>query len=379
MAGIYIHIPFCSVKCHYCNFFSTPSRRFFSAFTPALLQEITQKSVLLHGQEVETIYIGGGTPSLLPVQDILRILDHLQLHFNISPTAEISLEANPESLNTAYLGTLKHSRVNRLSIGTQSFNNKDLVFLNRAHDAQKALSSIKKAQDMGFHSLNIDLIYGIPTATDKDWEHNLRTLATIKPPHLSAYALTQEQGTAYDVQVRKRKASAPSEDSTLRQYHMLQAFLPTIAMEQYEISNYAKVGQHAIHNSHYWLGKDYLGLGPSAHSLIGQRRSWNIARMSDYIRGAHAGHIDGGSETLRLSDQWNELMLMPLRTKWGLAASEVFSARFPTIWQNNFKDQIQHYINKGWVSLQQGSYRITPQAKLMADGIAADLFVDASD
>ncbi len=378
MAGIYIHIPFCSTKCHYCNFFSTPNRKYIADFTQLVLTEIDQKKHFLANTPIETIYIGGGTPSLLPANDIKKILDKVQDSFDTSTLTEVTIEANPESLTPNYLKALKNSLINRLSIGIQSFHDKDLIFLNRAHSSQTALNSIKTAQDLGFYNLNIDLIYGIPSASTQDWEQNLMLLESLNTPHLSAYALTQESGTAYDGMVKRQKVAPPSEDSTVEQYHMLQAFLPRLHMEQYEISNYAKEGQHAIHNSHYWMGKPYLGLGPSAHSLIDNTRFWNVANIKAYTQGIAEGNVIEDKETLSLADQWNELMLMPLRTKWGLKAAQVFHARFPQAWQQLFQHEIAIYINKGWVSLENKVYKITPQAKLMADGIAERLFVSTN-
>ncbi len=378
MAGIYIHIPFCSTKCHYCNFFSTPNRKYITDFTRLLLTEIDQKKHFLANTPIETIYIGGGTPSLLPANDIKKIFNKIQDSFDISALTEVTIEANPESLTHNYLKTLQNSLINRLSIGIQSFHDKDLKFLNRAHSSQTALNCIKTAQDLGFYNLNIDLIYGIPSASSQDWEQNLMLLEGLNIPHLSAYALTQENGTAYDSMVKRHKVAPPSEESTVEQYHMLQSFLPGLGMEQYEISNYAKKGRHAIHNSHYWMRKAYLGLGPSAHSLIDNTRFWNVANITAYTQGIAEDNVIEDKEILSLADQWNELMLMPLRTKWGLKAAQVFHARFPKAWQQAFQDKIAVYIDKEWISLENAVYKITPQAKLMADGIAERLFVNTN-
>lgn len=376
MAGIYIHIPFCSSKCHYCNFYSSPSKQHIQAFSKALLKEIELKKDRLPKETIETVYLGGGTPSLLSIEAIQAIFEQLNRYFSLSADAEITMEANPESLTRTYILSLKNSPINRLSIGVQSFRDKDLRFLNRRHSAQAAFECIQEAQANGFENLNIDLIYGIPTATATDWEHNLHCIAQLNPPHLSAYALTQESGTAYDRMVKRQKAPAPSEEATLRDYHLLQTFLVQIKMEQYEISNYAKAGHHALHNSHYWLGKAYLGFGPSAHSFVGNTRFWNTADLNAYLQGIAQQQIIGGSEVLSLSDQWNELMLMPLRTKWGLDHDKVFAAHFPQKWKDAFTKQINIYQQRGWISLENKRYRITPKAKLMADGIAANLFAE---
>ncbi|NOR87222.1 MAG: radical SAM family heme chaperone HemW [Bacteroidales bacterium] len=374
MAGIYIHIPFCKRKCHYCNFFSLATTQYRPEFLEAILKEIVSRKAYLQGGIVDSIYLGGGTPSLLTNEELRRIFDQLFVTFQISEQAEITLEANPDDLSHSFLKELKNTAVNRLSIGIQSFDNEELKYVNRVHNSEDAMKSIKASQDAGFDNLSLDLIYGIPNSSLNSWERNLRIIERTKASHLSAYSLTQEPNTAYDILVKKGKLQAPQDEKTVAQYQMLQDFLPQLNMEQYEISNYAADQKYALHNTNYWKGIPYLGLGPSAHSFNGKSRQWNISNLSKYMQSIKRGKVEAGQEILSLKDQWNEMIMTGIRTKWGVSILDMES-RFPKEWILKLEERAKEFIQNGHLVKMDGVYVLSPQGKLYADGIAAEFFV----
>lgn len=373
MAGIYIHIPFCKRKCHYCNFFSLATTKFRTEFLSALLIEISLQKDYLQLEQIDSIYFGGGTPSLLSFDELNQIFEKLYKYFNISKTAEITLEANPDDLSKEYLADLRKTSVNRLSIGIQSFDNHELEYVNRVHTGQEAIDSVKIAQDKGFHNLSLDLIYGIPNSTIDTWENNLKIIEGLNADHLSAYSLTQEPNTAYDILVKKGKLNAPQDEKAIKQYQMLQDFLPLISMEQYEISNYARNEKYAVHNTNYWRGISYLGLGPSAHSFNGTSRQWNIAQMKKYIDSLNNQKVPSTIELLKQENQWNELIMTGIRTKWGIDM-KLIQERFPKAWIDSLQHSAIKQIASGHLMKENGSYVLSKKGKLFADGIAADFF-----
>ncbi|NPD44109.1 radical SAM family heme chaperone HemW [Lentimicrobium sp. S6] len=375
MAGIYIHIPFCKKKCHYCNFFSLATTRYRPEFLESLLLEIEQRRNYLPSPKINSIYLGGGTPSLYSASDLNRIFEKLEEVFDINSSAEITLEANPDDLSAEYLKSLKSTSINRLSIGVQSFFDEELISVNRVHSGREAIESVKLAQDNGFNNLSLDLIYGIPASTIESWEENLNILQQLQPTHLSAYSLTQEPQTAYDVLVKKGKLQAPNDEKAIQQYEMLQNFLPQVSMEQYEISNYAKDGKYAQHNTSYWQGVPYIGLGPSAHSYNGTSRRWNKAHLSDYIKSSENEGVSFDEEQLSLSNQWNEWVMTGLRTKWGVNL-DASPKEFPKEWYDLFQLKAQGIIQQEWLQEQYGVFKLTKKGKFFADGIAAEFFVE---
>ena len=374
MAGIYIHIPFCKRKCHYCNFFSLATTKYRNEFQKALLQEIKERKNYLNHEKIESIYFGGGTPSLFSVDAIKEILDRIYHYFEIDTAAEITLEANPDDLSLHYLKQLKQTVVNRLSIGIQSFNDEELKYVNRVHNSTEAIESVYHAKEVGFTNLSVDLIYGIPNSTINSWERNLEIVEKMQVSHLSAYSLTQEPNTAYDILVKKGKLQAPIDEQAVAQYELLQDFLAKLNMEQYEISNYAADKKYALHNTNYWYGVPYLGLGPSAHSFNGESRQWNIAHLADYISSAEIGEPKSELEVLSIVDKWNERIMTGIRTKWGLdlaVLQQEFSAEKRLI----FQEQTQRYIAEGLLQQNRSIYKLTEKGKLFADGIAAEFFI----
>lgn len=372
MAGIYIHIPFCKRKCHYCNFFSVATTRWKEPFLKALLEEITARKDYLEGEKVNTVYFGGGTPSLLKIEDLRLIVEDLRLYFDIDPLAEVTLEANPDDITGEWLSGLKDMPVNRLSIGVQSFFDDDLLYLNRVHSGEQALNAVKSAQDAGFRNLTIDLIYGIPTLTEEKWQHNLDTFFSLDIPHLSAYSLTVEKKTPLDLLIRKGKAAPVNEEQAINHFKMLLEAAREHNFIHYEISNFSSEGYYSKHNSLYWLGGNYLGLGPSAHSYNGRSRQWNVSSISGYINNEGRNTVEE-KEELTLDQRYNEYVMTSLRTVWGcdhIHIRNVFGERF----EDHFIRNTLKYIDLHHLYKDGSKYFLTDEGKLFADGIAASLF-----
>lgn len=372
MSGIYIHIPFCKQACHYCNFHFSTSLKYKDEMLDAILHEIELQEDYLKGEEVSTIYFGGGTPSLLSADEVLKILEKINQFHKISTQAEITLEANPDDLTADKIQTLKETPINRFSIGVQSFHAVDLKFMNRAHNAEEALKCIKEAQDAGFTNLTIDLIYGTPTMNDTAWRENLATAFDLNIPHLSSYALTVEPNTALDHFVKKGKVKPMDEEQAARQFELLVEQTERQGYEHYEISNFAKPNSRAVHNSNYWLGKSYLGIGPSAHSFNGTSRQWNIAHNMQYIKALEGNEIPYEIEHLSRDDQYNEYVMTGLRTTWGVSLERIRS--FGKKYEQNFLKSISKYLENNLAEEIDGNYILTKAGKFKADGIASELF-----
>jgi len=374
MAGIYIHIPFCKQKCHYCNFFSVASLKYKTEFIGALKKEIAEQKTYLQNEEVDTIYFGGGTPSVLSRDEVEDIFDELRKYHTISKDVEITLEANPDDLDSAKIKSFSKSSINRLSIGIQSFSDDDLIFLNRVHTSEQALYAIKKSQDAGFHNISIDLIYGIPGLTTKKWENNLRLFFELNIPHLSAYSLTVEPKTALDVLIRKKKMPPVNEAESVAHFEELMKQTEAHNFIHYEISNFCKEGFYSKHNSTYWLGGKYLGLGPSAHSYDGVSRQWNVSQISNYIAGSENNPIFE-KEILSETQRFNEYVMTSLRTSWGCNLEYVKTV-FGLVYFNHLKSSSLKYIQEQKITKVESILYLTLRGKLYADGIAADLFMD---
>jgi oxygen-independent coproporphyrinogen-3 oxidase len=376
MPGIYLHIPFCKQACHYCNFHFSTSLRQKGAMVEAIVHELEGQKDYLQGVPLSSIYFGGGTPSLLDAAELEQIFSKIyQLH-SVQTDAEITLEANPDDLSLEKLQALRNSPVNRLSIGIQSFAEEDLRFMNRAHNAHEARTCIENALATGFDNLTLDLIYGTPTTSHEQWAKNLDTIFQYPIPHLSAYCLTVEPKTALDHFVRQGKASPVDEEHANAQFLYLMEATQAQGYEHYEISNFAKPGHYARHNSSYWLGEPYLGIGPSAHSFNGQSRQWNVANNAKYLKilneGDSARLADTGLfelETLSPATRYNEYVMTGLRTIWGCDLQKI-----APVFQPYFLENVQPFIDKGQVLVQNHQYRLSASGKFMADYIAAQLF-----
>jgi oxygen-independent coproporphyrinogen-3 oxidase len=375
VAGIYIHIPFCRRACSYCNFHFSTSLKQKDALLDALLREISLQKDWLEGAPVETIYFGGGTPSLLSADELLRLFDALFAAFPISNLKEVTLEANPDDLNLAYLRELKRTPVDRLSVGIQSFREEDLRYMNRAHTAQQSDYALKAAQDTGFTNLTIDLIYGTPGLSDAAWLDNLGKMSSLAIPHFSAYALTVEEGTALHHAITKKSATPVDAAQSAEQAALLMQEAARLGYEQYEISNFAKPGCYAVHNTAYWLGTPYLGLGPSAHSFNGRNlRQWNAANNALYIRSLlNETKVPFEQEMLTPAQRLNEYIMTSLRTMWGCDP-----ARIESEWGSAARKALlrnaQRFLQEKSMCEAEGKLLLTARGKLFADGIAAALF-----
>jgi putative oxygen-independent coproporphyrinogen III oxidase len=373
MAGIYIHIPFCKQACHYCNFHFSTSLQTKDQFMQALLKEIGLQAGYLSGGLVETIYFGGGTPSLLNEAEIDSILGEINKFHRVDPGTEITFEANPDDIDPEKLKGWKSAGINRLSMGVQSFYEEDLRWMNRAHSAGQALNSIRAVQDAGFHNLTIDLIYGSPGLTDEKWQRNVEQATALSIPHLSCYALTVEPQTALASMISKKKSLPVQSDDQARQFLLLMDWMQASGYQHYEISNFAKPGMHSRHNSAYWSGAQYLGLGPSAHSYNGSTRQWNVANNYKYIQALQEGKLPFESEVLSVNDRHNEFLMISLRKSGGISKSD-FKARFGDKDAEILAKSVRKHVAGGTISEDDLGYRLTKQGKLFADGIAADLF-----
>lgn len=324
---------------------------------------------------VETIYLGGGTPSLLDPQEINQILETVRQNYALADNPEVTLEANPNNVTTENLHAWMRSGINRLSIGVQSFSNGDLQFLNRSHSAEQAINSIKLAQQAGIHNLNIDLIFGIPDLMDFEWLINLKKAVDMGIPHISPYALTVEPQTSLDLFIRKGELPPVDEDQTARQFCVTQNFLTQEGYLQYEVSNYCLPGQFSKHNTAYWQGKHYLGLGPSAHSFNGTSRQWNTLSISHYISQIENNHIPFDKEDLTPLQHCNEYIMTSLRTMWGCNLKFI-ETHFGAERKHRVLKAAQIYLHQKLLTYSDDTLFLAKEAKLFADGIAAGLFCD---
>jgi oxygen-independent coproporphyrinogen III oxidase len=372
MAGIYVHIPFCRQKCYYCDFYKTVNTSLTRKFISALENEIVQRKYYLENEPVETIYFGGGTPSVLNGSELTEILKMLHQHFYVSSTAEITFEANPEDLSVEYLHEIYHAGVRRLSIGIQSFQNEFLKKMNRRHDAAQAIMAVENAAKTGFNDISVDLIYGLPELTSDQWKADLNRVFQLPVQHLSAYHLTYHEGTPFYTWIKKGTLKALKEEESILQFQMLIQMAHENGFEQYEISNFAKDQKYSKHNSSYWTGVKYLGLGPSAHSFNGVSRSWNVSHIESYIKAVEAGISYSETEILTENNKYNEYVLTHIRTKWGVSADEIKTG-FGTDKVAWFQQNIEKYIKMGMVKHGGGIYTLTEKGWFVSDDIMANL------
>jgi len=372
MAGIYLHIPFCKQACHYCDFHFSTSLQYKDDLIQALVKEIQLQKNYLGGETIETIYFGGGTPSLLDAGEINLLLDTITRLYTVAANAEITLEANPDDLNKAKLQTLLQTPINRFSIGIQSFFDDDLLWMNRAHRADESETAVKRAQDMGFENLTVDLIYGYPLLTDYKWKHNLDKVFELNIPHVSSYSMTVEPNTALAAFIGKKKQPPMNDQQSAAQFVMLTDAMRDHGFEHYEISNFCKPGHYSRHNSNYWKGVKYLGIGPSAHSYNGEARQWNVANNAKYIQDIIKGNLPAETEILSENDRLNEYIMTSLRTIWGLDMDKLNSiapaASTPLL------IAAQNYFEREWITQKDNTIYLTPTGKLYADQIASELF-----
>src|SRR5690625_849290 len=371
MAGIYIHIPFCKQACHYCDFhFSTTLKR-----KPQLVQSLC-KELLLRKNEtsetIETIYFGGGTPSLLTEEELEAIFEVIYDNYTISPTAEVTLEANPDDLSEEKIIQFANSRINRLSIGVQSFFDEDLKWMNRSHNAEEAINAVNFARKY-FDNITIDLIYGVPGLTDEKWKENLKNALQFDIPHISSYALTVESGTALEKMIEMGKKKPVDDAVSKRHYEILVKTMTEAGYINYEFSNFGLKGYFSQNNTAYWMGKPYLGIGPSAHGFDGKHRYWNVRHNILYIKAIEEGKIPQTTETLNTSDRYNEYIMTRLRTIWGISLPEI-EEKFGEKYLAYFQKEADKLFENGFLIREKDKVRISENAKFLGDGISADLF-----
>lgn len=375
MAGIYIHIPFCSSKCHYCDFFSVASVRQMDEMVNAIASELKLRASYLKAEEIQTIYFGGGTPSLLSEMQLQMLFDVLYSYYRINPDAEITLESNPDDLSENKIEILKQSQVNRLSIGIQSFFEEDLHFLGRRHSAGQTYKVLEQLQKIGFNNLSIDFIFGMQSLSDKNLLFNLQTAANFRIPHISAYSLTVEEKTALYQFIQKGKIADVDEEKVIRQFLLCSDFLQNAGYDHYEISNFALSGNYSKHNSAYWKGGHYLGAGPSAHSFNGHSRQWNVSSIQKYILKVKGGEDFFEKEELSESELCNEYIFTALRTMWGIDLNLI---------QNRFGKKITDHLlsgsasieKRGLIKVESDKIILTREGKLFTDSISTDLMIE---
>ena len=381
---IYIHIPYCKQVCYYCDFHFRVAMKDRNAMLAAMKKEIALKALLNppHGEEVETLYFGGGTPSVLSIDELAGLMDAVTQYYPLAPNAEITLEANPDDLTDEYLHELILLGFNRLSIGIQSFSDDDLRWMNRRHSAHEAVQSVNAARRSGFGNINIDLMYGLPTMTQSRWEANLMQAIALDAPHLSAYHLTIEPRTVFGRQQRKGKDFSIPENESIRQFETLIDTMEKAGYEHYEISNFAHPGFRSRHNSAYWRQQPYIGIGPAAHSYDGQSRQWNVSNNSEYIAAIESTSFPFSGEKvwfereqLTSVEQYNEYVLLSLRTAWGTDI-EYIRIHFGNTVANIFLQQADVYIQNGAMQELSGIFTLTRKGKIIADRIASDLFTE---
>jgi oxygen-independent coproporphyrinogen-3 oxidase len=372
MAGIYLHIPFCKQACYYCDFHFSTSLQYKQELLQALVKEIELQKNYLQGETIETIYFGGGTPSILDAGEIQLLIDTITRLHVVSSTAEITLEANPDNLIKAKLQSLLQTPVNRFSIGIQSFFDEDLAWMNRVHRADEAEAAVKRAQDMGFENLTVDLIYGYPLLTDQKWKYNLAKVFELNISHVSSYSMTVEPNTALASFINKKKQPAMNEQQSAEQFNILMEAMQVNGFEHYEISNFCKPGHYSKHNSNYWRGVKYLGIGPSAHSYNGESRQWNVANNAKYIQAIEKSKIPAETELLTETNRLNEYIMTSLRTIWGLDLDRL-NAIVPAA-ASQLLIVAQSYFEREWIIKKDNVIYLTPTGKLYADNVASALF-----
>jgi len=375
VAGIYIHIPFCKQACHYCDFYFSTSQRNKDRVIDAMANEIKlQQDFFDAGELVETIYFGGGTPSLLSYFDFQKIVDAIYTNFNVAANIEFTVEANPDDINREKLKELKKIGVNRLSIGIQSFNDDDLETMNRSHNANHALACVALANEMGFNNISIDLMYGLPNQTNELWLENLFIASKLNVQHISCYCLTVEEKTALYKLIKTNKIADVDENISSVHFTTLMNWASENSFEHYEISNFAREGFRAVHNTNYWLNKNYLGIGPSAHSYKKNFRQFNIKNNIQYIKNIKNSQVYFEQEYLTETQLFNEYILTNLRTNWGINIEHI-KKNFANIVLFDFDKKLKIQIEKNWILKTSTAYTLTTEGKFFADYIAAELFV----
>jgi oxygen-independent coproporphyrinogen-3 oxidase len=374
MSGIYIHIPFCRKRCHYCDFFKSTDFGAKYQMFDALKKELTHRAPELESDEIRTIYLGGGTPSVLQVNELGELLETIRRNYQVSPEAEITMEANPDDLNQSKLSSIRELGYNRLSMGIQSFSESDLRLMNRRHSVEQAIRSVEWAQKAGFNNISIDLIYGLPHQTPEEWERGVHQAIDLNVQHISAYHLTYHEGTVFYEQLKKGLLKELPDETSLQQFEILVRILKEAGFEHYEISNFCQPGFYSRHNSSYWKNEKYLGIGPSAHSFDLKTRRWNVSSVSKYLKGIETGESYFESEILTEQDRYNDYIITGLRTVWGISET-VIQTQFSASYFLHFQKIMNKYFGSGKVKNAEGMISLTHQGMFISDQIMADFMV----
>ena len=372
MAGIYIHIPFCKRRCIYCDFFSTTQSEKKSAYVRALCRELEMRRDYVEGEEIETIYLGGGTPSQLTEEELKAIFSSIYHIYKVKTNAEITLEANPDDLTPEYVAMLRQLPVNRISMGIQTFQEETLKLLHRRHTATQAIEAFRRCREAGFQNISIDLMYGLPGETLETWKEDLRQAINLRPEHISAYHLIYEEDTALWKLREQHQVEEADEDLSVSLFETLIDRLKEAGYQHYEISNFCLSGMHSRHNSSYWTGKKYLGCGPSAHSFNGVSRQWNVASLEGYIKGVEEGVLDYEVEELDLYTRYNDYVLTSIRTCWGMSLSKLRSEFGEELYRYCMRMAKPHE-DQGVLENREGVLRLTRKGIFVSDGIMSDL------
>ncbi|WP_439553635.1 radical SAM family heme chaperone HemW [Flavobacterium macrobrachii] len=373
MSGIYIHIPFCKQACHYCDFHFSTSMKKKNEMVSALAKEIALRKNEFENDEVETIYFGGGTPSILAIEDLRFLIDEVFKNFNVVENPEITIEANPDDLSNERIFELSNNQVNRLSIGIQSFFEDDLKLMNRAHNADEAKKCLELAIQY-FDNISIDLIYGMPNMSNEKWLQNIETALSFNIPHISSYALTVEPRTALKKLIETGKINEPKDEVAQEHFQILVDKLFESGFIHYELSNFGKENYFSKNNSAYWLGKKYIGIGPSAHSFDGISRSWNIPNNSLYLKAIAENKLPSETEILSKNDRYNEYVMTGLRTIWGISLDKIEN-EFGTDFLEYLLKQSEKFIADELLYFDEKILKATQKGKFLCDGIASDLFL----
>ena len=372
MAGIYIHTPFCKRRCIYCDFFSTTQSEKKPAYVHALCQELDMRKDYLEGEDIETIYLGGGTPSQLTQEELEKIFSALYNIYKVKEDAEITLEANPDDLTPEYVHMLRSLPINRISMGIQTFQEETLKLLHRRHTARQAIEAFQRCREAGFQNISIDLMYGLPGETLDTWKQDLQQAIALRPEHISAYHLIYEEGTALWKLKEQHQVEEADEDLSVTLFRTLIDELTRAGYEHYEISNFCLPGLHSRHNSSYWTGKKYLGCGPSAHSFNGTSRQWNVASLDKYIHAIQQGKLDYEIEELDIYTRYNDFVITAIRTHWGMSLSQLRSTYGEELYRYCLRMAKPH-LAQGVLEMKEDTLKLTKEGIFISDGIMSDL------
>ncbi|OYU96299.1 MAG: coproporphyrinogen III oxidase [Bacteroidetes bacterium B1(2017)] len=373
MAGIYIHIPFCKQACYYCNFHFSTVLSYKEKLVSAIAKELFLRKEELAGEKIETVYFGGGTPSLLNEKELNLLLEALYAHYDLSEVKEFTLEANPDDVKNAFLKMLSTTPINRLSMGIQSFEEDHLKLMNRAHSANEAIYCVDRAKQFGIEKISIDLIYGIPGMSMATWQNNLQKALNLPIDHISSYCLTVESQTVFGKYKERNKLILPEDEETSNQFLELINQTQKFGFDHYEISNFGKPDSYALHNTNYWKGKSYLGAGPGAHSYYPGTRMWNVSNNQSYMKALDAGILPLEKEILSKKDMFNETIMTGLRTMWGVNLLEI-EEKFGLEYLITLRQDLAEYILSGYVVETKEAFILSKEGRFLADGIASSAF-----